>query len=142
MAKSPEEKLPAGRKKDANAKDLQSIITKAEWEMRKNDASCANDLSKLYSMQREIAFGVGKLGSQASVTNRKSAIENMIVRGEAYATKEAPLLNVREDDEPEEEEQLVDVGVKEVGNGSPVMSFSEKKAAWAKLQAEKKELAK
>ena len=58
MAKSPEEKLPAGRKKDANAKDLQSIITKAEWEMRKNDSQCANDLAKLYSLQREIAFGV------------------------------------------------------------------------------------
>lgn len=127
----------AGRKSNAEAKDLQSLITKSEWEMRKNDALCCNDLAKLYALQREIAFGVGALGKQASVTNRKSAIENMIVRGEAYATGEAPLLNIQEG-EPQPEEEFV-TETKQVSNGEPVMSFADKKKAWQDKQADKKE---
>ena len=72
----------AGRKANAEAKDLQSLISKAEWEVRRNDATCCNDLPKLYAMQRDLAFGIGALGKGASVTNRKGAIDAMIKRGE------------------------------------------------------------
>jgi len=133
------DKNKAGRKSNAEAKDLQSLIAKAEWEMRRNDAACCNDLPTLYKLQRDIALGLNELGKAASITNRKSAIENMIVRGEAYATKEAPLLNVREDEEPSTEEEVVETETKQVGNGEPVLSFADKVALHKKKQAEKKE---
>lgn len=128
----------AGRKKNAEAKDLQSIITKSEWEMRKNDAQCANELPRLYELQREIAYGIGDLGKKASVTNRKSAIENMIVRGESYATGEAPLLNEDKTPEGRSAEEEIVAETKQVANGGVVLSYAEKLALHKQKQAEKK----
>ena len=64
----------------------------------------------------------------------------MIVRGEAYATKEAPLLNMREEDEPITEEEVVETELKSVSNGQPVLSFADKVALHKQKQAEKKAL--
>ena len=129
----------AGRRPNAEAKDLQSLISKAEWEMLKYDATCCNDLKALYDLQRDLAFGTGELGKNASVTNRKTAISEMISRGESYALGEAPMLHMEKD---EDLEDAISDNAKEearqVANGSPVMSFEQKREQFMKLQAEKK----
>ena len=128
----------AGRPSNAVPTDLESLKTRSLHEIAKFDAKMVNKLPKLYSMLEDIAFGTGELGKQASITNRKSSIETLIVRGELYAkgegmAQEAYLSLDGEDGQVEE----TTVETKLVSNGEPALSFAEKKALWDAKKADK-----
>ncbi len=76
-----EKKSNAGRKANANAKDILTLVEKAHYEILKADAVLVNDLPELLELRRSIALGYGALGKAASITNRKSAIDSCIERG-------------------------------------------------------------
>jgi hypothetical protein len=129
------QKNNAGRKANATAKDLNTLIEKAEYEMKKCHAQNINDLPELYDLRRQIAMGYGPLGKAASITNRKSAIDSCIEMAEKYAIGDAELLNKGEKAPSEETPEPTEV--KQVSGGDVVDdSFAAKKAAWAKKKAE------
>ncbi len=132
------QKSNAGRKPNASAKDLNTLIEKAEYEVAKFDAECCNKLNDLYAMQMECAYGVGRF-KDASVTNRKSACETLIARGESYAHGTAELLNKGESSPTEETVETPPEEAKQVSGGDVTpLSFTERKEQWAAAQAKKK----
>lgn len=74
-------KRSRGAPAKAKASDVNSIEEKVLWEKAKFDAECANNLGLYYSMLKDIAMGSGNF-KDASVTNRKSALEKLIARTE------------------------------------------------------------
>jgi len=133
------DKNKAGRKSNAEAKDLQSMIDKSEWEVRKFGATCCNDLAALYAMQRNMAFGIGTIGKNCSASNRKTSIDQMIERGESFAHGTNELLATKPVEEDAYIEEVVEAETKKVGNGGDVvLSYAEKVALHRKKQAEEK----
>ena len=128
-----------GRPENAKFSDLDSLKVRSLHEIAKFDAKMVNKLPQLYSLLEEIAFGTGKLGKQASVTNRKSSIETLIIRGELYAKGEGAaqeaVNSMEGEDKVVEEEQPAES--KQVSNGEPVLSYADKVAQFKKKQAEK-----
>lgn len=76
-----------GRPENAKASDILSIEEKVLWEQAKFMADNANNLATYYGMLKDIAMGSGDF-KDASVTNRKSALEKIIAITEDYIKKE------------------------------------------------------
>ncbi len=133
-------KRKAGRPENCDFNDIDSLKTRAIHEMSKFDAKLINKMDKLYKMLEEIAFAEGEF-TKASIQCRKTAIQDLIARGELYTSDEAVLQNQtpKEEEESDDVSSLEDTVVKAVsGSDTNEPTREEKMAQWKALQEKKK----
>ena len=137
MAKEVTKVVKAGRPENCKGSDIDSIKKRACHEMAKFDAKLVNKMEKLYTMLEKIAFAEGEF-KDASIQCRKTAIQDLIARGEVYTSNEAVLQNMV--DEVPKEDLPVEEGQKQVSGGDVVVkgTLEEKREAFRALQAAKK----
>ena len=117
---------PAGRPSSAGM-SAESIKGKIEHELTKANRNAANNLGKYFAIMESYALGTAK---NCSPTNQVSSCKMFVEMAEKYLDDAPDSV-----EDPDEQDEVVEG--KKV-SGDTVLSYTEKKEAWSKLQAEKK----